>query len=460
LIATNTIAQGDTREGGLTEILRSGGQVYSAVRRLRWPGQAAVIVSPVHIAKNLEVKPPLLDGKPVERISAFLLPGTVDQTPNRLQRCPYFSAGSKIYGQGFVFDDQDPAANPVALLERIRANEPASAARILPYIGGEEVNAHPSHQFQRHVIFLSDVESEDELRRWPMLMDIVRSRVKPERDALGENPNNIPLKRRWWAYQAHRPELYGRIQKLNRVLVNSQVSGHLAFAFLPTGWIYAHTLNVFEICTSAGFAVLQSRVHEIWARLLGSSMKDDLRYTPSDCFETFPFLAGFDKSVVLEEVGRAYYQCREKLMGGCGEGMTTIYNWFHDPECALGGIMQLRQLHDEMDRAVLKVYGWDEIQPSCEFFPEFDDEAEEAENGRPRRRRYRYRWPEEARDRVLARLLDLNRQCALEEGQLPTAPPVFAGPVDTEPKTKRRKTVKQPSGALDQSLLSLHEGDA
>jgi hypothetical protein len=64
-----------------------------------------------------------------------------------LQRCPYFSAGSKIYGQGFVFDDRDPGANRVDLLNQIRAKEPTSAARILPYIGGEDVNADPSHQF-------------------------------------------------------------------------------------------------------------------------------------------------------------------------------------------------------------------------------------------------------------------------------------------------------------------------
>jgi hypothetical protein len=72
-------------------------------------------------------------------------------------------------------------------------------------------------------------------------------------------------------------------------------------------------------------------------------------------------------------------------------------------------------MHDAMDRAVLDAYGWADVEPRCEFIPEFEDEDDE-ENGRPHRKKYRYRWPDEVRDDVLARLLDLNRQRALEEG--------------------------------------------
>src|SRR5262249_53795977 len=157
------------------------------------------------------------------------------------------------------------------------------SSRILPYIGGEEVNSSPSHEPRRFAIYLSDVRDEAELQNWPALAAIAREKVKPERDLLGENPNNTALKRRWWAYWAHRPELYKRIRDFDRVLVNSQIGGHLAFTFLPTGWIYSHALNVYDLHTFFPFAVLQSRVHEVWARLLASSMKDDLRYTPSDC---------------------------------------------------------------------------------------------------------------------------------------------------------------------------------
>lgn len=54
------------------------------------------------------------------------------------------------------------------------------------------------------------------------------------------------------------------------------------------------TLIVFPFSTFTPFCALQSRVHELWVRFLASSLEDDLRYTPSDCFETFPFPMGFE----------------------------------------------------------------------------------------------------------------------------------------------------------------------
>ena len=64
--------------------------------------------------------------------------------------------------------------------------------------------------------------------------------------------------------------------------------GISAFAFRRSA-CHSEAVIVFALDGVAAFCVLQSRPHEIWARFFGSSMKDDLRYTPSDCFETFPF---------------------------------------------------------------------------------------------------------------------------------------------------------------------------
>ena len=115
LIATNSIAQGDTRSGGLAEIRRRGGRIYAATRRYPWPGQAGVIVSLVHISNEERPGPAELDGKQVPAVSAFLFPGTQDSTPIRLTaNSGHFSLGSYIYGAGFLFDDSDPDASPVS----------------------------------------------------------------------------------------------------------------------------------------------------------------------------------------------------------------------------------------------------------------------------------------------------------------------------------------------------------
>ncbi len=289
LVATNTLSQGDTREGGLLQLIRAGGVIYSVQRRLPWPGDAAVVVSVVHVAKGLDVDRKQIDGKQASRISAYLVNGTIDVSPSRLAENPYFSLGSKIYGQGFLFDDNDEEISPIHVMESLISASPDHLLRILSYVGGEDINSSPRQISSRYAIFLSDLKEEDELNDWPILRDIVYSKVKPERDKLGNNPNNIPLKRRWWTYQAHRPELYSQLANLRHCMCLSQVGQHMAFALSPSNVIFAHTVVVIALDTHAAFCALQARPHELWARFFGSSMKDDLRYTPSDCFETFPF---------------------------------------------------------------------------------------------------------------------------------------------------------------------------
>ena len=145
------------------------------------------------------------------------------------------------------------------------------------------------------------------------------------------------------------------------------MSGHLSLAKQPVGRIFAHTLNVFAFSSHAAFAVLQSRLHEAWARQLGSSMKDDLRYTASDCFETFPFPAGLKDDEEIERIGRAYEEKRAAWMIENGEGLTKTYNRFHDPDERSPGIEALRALHGAMDRAVLDRYGFDDVVPVHDF---------------------------------------------------------------------------------------------
>jgi hypothetical protein len=144
-------------------------------------------------------------------------------------------------------------------------------------------------------------------------------------------------------------------------------------------------------------------------------MKDDLRYTPSDCFETYPFPENWQGHAQLEVAGRVYYDFRAWLMVRNDEGLTKTYNRFHDPDERDPDIAKLRELHASMDRTVLDAYGWCDIPTACEFF--LDYEIDEEEWGR-RKKPYRYRWPDDVRDEVLARLLELNKQRAEEEARL------------------------------------------
>ena len=94
------------------------------------------------------------------------------------------------------------------------------------------------------------------------------------------------------------------------------------------------------------------------------------------------------------------------------EGMTKTYNRFHDPYENDPEIAKLRELHAAMDRAVLDAYGWTDIPTDCEFLLDYEIDEEEWGN---KKKPYRYRWPDDVRDEVLARLLELNAERAAEE---------------------------------------------
>lgn len=413
LLATNTIAQGDTRSSGLRYLAKHGGAIFSARRRYKWPGQAAVVVSVVHVFKGTFEGRPSLDGKPAERISAFLFHRGGDDDPVRLAANAGKSfQGSIVLGMGFTFDDTDAKglATPLAEMRRLIAENPSNADVIFPYIGGEEVNTSPTHAHHRYVIDFYDRPLSECRRRWPELMAIVERKVKPDRDV----QNRQALREFWWQYAEKRPGLHAAIARLDRVLAISSVGQYPSLAFLPAKTVFSHALIVFPLPTHAAFCALQSRPHEFWTRFFGSSLEDRLRYTPSDCFETFPFPENWETDPVLEAAGKALYEFRAGLMVRNGEGLTKTYNRFHNPEESDPDIERLRELHTAIDRAVLDVYGWTDVPTDCDFFLDYEDE-EDDDSSRRRKKPWRYRWPDEVRDDVLARLLELNARRAEEE---------------------------------------------
>src|SRR5262249_23038644 len=153
-------------------------------------------------------------------------------------------------------------------------------------------------------------------------------------------------------------------------------------------------------------------------------------YTPSHCFETFPFPEGFETHPPLEAAGKEYYEFRAPLMVRNNEGLTKTYNRFHDPNEHSADVLRLRELHAAMDRAVLDAYGWTDLKPTCEYLLDYEDEEEAG--GRQRRKPWRYRWPDDFRDEVLARLLELNKVRA-EQEQL-------AGSAQRQPRPRGKRT--------------------
>jgi hypothetical protein len=160
-------------------------------------------------------------------------------------------------------------------------------------------------------------------------------------------------------------------------------------------------------------------------------MKEDLNYSASDCFETFPFPHPDPRTVIpsLEDIGQRLYDTRAQYMLDTQQGLTDTYNRLKDPDCREPRIEELRQLHEEMDRAVLAAYGWDDIP-----VPPYGTPATDAER----------RALEAFEDEVIDRLFVLNAQRAEEERKQAAIKPAKAAPK----KGRGRKPKDDGQGSL------------
>lgn len=215
--------------------------------------------------------------------------------------------------------------------------------------------------------------------------------------------------------------------------------------------MFTHALAVVADDSYRLFSFLSCTFTDLWAWKNSSTMGGStLRYTPSDCFETFPFPPIFtaEQEATLEQIGVAYHEHRRQLMLGMRLGLTKTYNLFHSQPLrpatadelvledkafekllgkeaahlrkhlartpsatlsfneAVAGIERLRQLHVQMDMAVLEAYGWQEL-PLGYTFHEVDY--------LPENDRVRYTISPAARKEVLKRLLLLNHELYAQE---------------------------------------------
>lgn len=432
LVATNTIAQGDTRVSGLQAILQRGGLIYNAQRRLVWPGKAAVVVSVVHVAKQLgNALTPTLDGKCVERITAYLLTLGPDLPPKKLvSNANMAFLGTKPGSKGFVVGSRSgniPHDRTVDLLVDERLREV-----IQPYIGGSEFNSDPGFSPNRWIVNFGTM-SREEAKSYSEAFELLKEYIAPKREDSS-----------WWVFARRAVGLYEAIRGQHRTLAISETCNSFGFGFLPTHLVYSNSLYVIATDQWSAFAVCQSRVHEIWVRTFASTFKDDQRYVGADCFDPFPLPEDWLAATALLNAGRSYYEFRSEVMIRNGEGLTKTYNRFHDPSNREPDIVRLRELHDAMDRAVLDAYGWPNVPMDCEFLLDYEIDEETWGN---KKKPYRYRWPDDVQDEVLARLLELNQQ----RYEIEAAEGLHGKKAQNETRSRKQAPVKKPDAVRQAS---------
>jgi site-specific recombinase XerC len=390
--------QGDSREVGLDQLLRSDCSIFRAIPSSRWPGAANLEIAQLWITRGKWGGRFFINGSAVNGISSSLTPqtGGTSSGPDELaENSNKAFQGALVVGMGFILEPQEA--------ERLLHADSRNQDVLLRYLNGEDINSSPIQSPSRWVInfFGFPVDRQTAAAGYqgsvaadyPECLAIVRERVLPERLTYEpKNPWNRKLRSEWWLFGQWRWALYDAIAPLNRVLVRSRVANINSIAFAPTTYVFSDAVVVFAFEDMGHFALLQSFAHTTQLEQYSSSLRKDVRYTPSSCFSTFPR----PQVSSLESVGQLYYETRQNLMLSRQQGLTRVYNYFHNQLERSADVEQLRQLHVKMDHAVAAAYGWTDLDVGHNFH--------QTKQG------IRYTISETARREALDRLLALNHE--------------------------------------------------
>lgn len=392
LLATNTIAQGDTREVGLDWLTGHGWTVLRASKSRPWPGDASIEIAQVWLRRGQWKGGSILEGSQVSRITPALEPaGRVSGPTRRLAMNSGQSfIGSLVLGTGFVLNQEEAEA----LIRR----DPRNGDVLFPYMNGEDLNSRPDGSTSRWIINFFDWPLE-RAEEYPDCIAIVRDRVKPQRDSLPDYKRRV--REAWWKYEYVASALYAAIEGMERVLVIARISKTVQPALVANRTVFNEKTVVFAYNNNAHFGLLASTFHYWWTITHSSSLRTDLNYAPTDCFETFPQPEPTD---AVDDAGGALDAYRREVMLERWEGLTATYNRVHDPKEEATDIAELRRLHMDLDHAVAAAYGWGDLVLDHDFW--------ETRQG------MRFTIGPEARTELLDRLLELNHARYAQEERL------------------------------------------
>lgn len=394
LLATKSITETGSRVVCLDQIIGMGGVIYRGSSRLAWPGNAAVVVSIAWVTRADWQGQKVLGSSMVSSINGALEEDFQIKSPKKLKALRgRYSQGQNIHGRGFELDESER--------EKILFESPECSEVVFPIFNGQDLNTMPRLEPYRWVIYFRDWD-EDKARQYVSAFRRVEELVKPFREGLsGQIHQNC-----FWKFWDIRPNLVREIELCDSILASAIVTKYVIFRKVPSKNIYTTKANLIFMHEWSSFAILQSTIHQEWAFWnCGTLGVSTLNYSTSYALETWP-MPGINENEKLESLGERYHAHRESLIVDEAIGLTQLYNRFHDQSDNDPRIETMRELHREIDLAVARAYGWDDLDlehgyHEVPYLPEND--------------RVRFTISETARIEVLRHLSELNHQRYKEE---------------------------------------------
>ena len=314
-VTVNSLIEGPTLKVGLEQVATRGLTIRAGRSPHPWPTNSAALqivemwASGTPLSRSAAI---IVDGEEVPAIGPDLEPyGRVRSRPKRLrENDERVFQGSNVVGVGFTLKPDERNA----LIEHDFRNDRV----IQQYVIGKDLNQRPDCSASRYIINFRDWSLAD-AQEYPDCLEIVRRRVKPERD----HNNRASYREFWWRYGEHRPGLYRAISDFDYVFAITLVSNAVMPVRVKAAQVFAHVCAVFALDDFANLAILSSSIHTAWAIRWSGSMRTDVRYGPSDVFLTLPRP---QPDLGLEALGRQLDASRREIMESRAWGLTAAYN--------------------------------------------------------------------------------------------------------------------------------------
>jgi type II restriction/modification system DNA methylase subunit YeeA len=366
LLATQAIRGGANRKA--LERIKETGDIFYAQADRRWILEgAAVQVSMVgfddgsetrrllNADKDDEPHHALLRAQLVPEIHANLTGGAANVTEaQRLKE----NNGISFMGDTKVGDFDIPAHFARKLLAEHNPHGKPNSDVVRPWMNGLDITRRSRNMW---IVDFPPGMSEADAAKYEAPFEHIKKVVRPFRaKAKSGDATGVP----WWIHQRPRPDMRGALAGLNRYIATPNLTKYRFFVWLSSEVLPDHQLIVFARADDYFFGVLHSRAHEVWARSQGTQLREvesGFRYTPTTCFETFPFPRATQKqqwaiAIAAKDLNdlREGWLNPEGMIGAKELAKRTLTNLYNAKP------QWLRDAHRKLDEAVFAAYGWRE----------------------------------------------------------------------------------------------------
>ncbi len=362
LLGTQGIRGRDNRV--VLDRIKKSGNIFLAYRSLEWKlSGAAVNISIIGFD----------DGSEQERLHNGVSV-SVEINSNLSIGVDTAAAKPLIENRNLSFEGQSPKARfdiseelaAEILAQPLNVNGRPNSDVVLPVMNASDITK--KHRGMYTINF--GLMGLEESSQYEMPFEYVKKHVWPTR----QKKSQKQFRNRWWQYATPRPVMRAALANLQRFIATPRVSKYRVFIWVNPPTVCTDAVDVFALDDDYSFGVLQSKYHRIWASDMGTQLRSTPRYTPTTCFETFPFprpndeqrqaIAAAAKSLnelretwlnPFDELGRPYLEGSAELKR---RTLTNLYN--QNPTW-------LQNAHANLDAAVAVAYGWPPDLPEEEI---------------------------------------------------------------------------------------------